>query len=127
MSKRAKVIFTNGFDVSPVVETTDFDLEARIRRVAERHNLISMAAAMMVMVSRANKLPAALFNCPEGRTIGGTLTMIQSKSFWPADGNQAGVFLVDIEKKTVSYWGGEGFVDSPEYTKTIPQVIDLME
>lgn len=125
MGNRAKVIFTDGFHVSPTVETTNENLKARIEKTLDAGEASpSTAAARFTISTAVAKLPVSIHNTPEGRTFGGTLATIMGEGFWPGveRGCQAGVFFVWLEEKKIEYWGGSGFSDSPEFTKAIAQV-----
>ena len=118
--RRAKVIFTDGWSVSPVIETDDKDLQQRIKRALVRETP-SEAATAFVLVTAATKRKVALFNAPEGRSFGVTLSMLEHREFWPAAGQQAGVFLAWVTTGLVWFWGGVGFEDSKEFTAAITQ------
>ncbi len=128
--KRAKVLFTNGFNISPTVSTDDADLFARLSRLREEKS-VAEAATKFVLHCAAKRHQVTIHNAPEGATFGGTLTMLENEAFWPADGSQAGVFLVYLETAMdvahVDFWGGEGFEGTPEFTKKIPQRRDFVE
>lgn len=121
---RAKVLFTNSFHVSPVIETDELDLFQRLSR-ASKEASPALAATRFLLITAATKRRVTIHNAPEGRTFGGTVTMLENEEFWPGSGDQAGVFMVyletDIDYAYVSFWGGTGFVDSEEFTKKIPQ------
>jgi len=121
---RAKVIFTDGFNISPTIETTDELLRDRLERISkmENANTPALAATRMVAITVAGMLPVSIHNTPEGRSYGATVSHIQRPEFWPnMDGHHAGVFLVHVGPWDVEYWGGKGFPDSPEFTTAIPQ------
>lgn len=118
--RRAKVIFTDGWSVSPVIETDDFNLEERIRR-ALGETSPSLAATIFVLITAVTKRSVAIFNAPEGRSFGVTLSMLEHRGFWPADGSQAGVFLAYTATGEVHFWGGSGFKDSPEFSPAMTQ------
>ncbi len=125
MSKRAKVVFTDGFLVSPTIETDQKNLRERIRRVVRQgHQTPALASSAFVVVSFAGEHPVALLNTPEGRSLGSVRASVERPEFWPGgpDAGQAGVFWVTLGKRpTVEHWGGEGFSGTPEHTIAIPQ------
>ena len=124
---RAKVIFTDGFFTSPFIETKQAGLWERIRIAAGASPNPSEAATTFICLCHEVDMDstATIHNTPEGRTFGGTVATIENPGFWPGDGNQAGVFLVNLETRVVSYWGGKGFEDSEEFTPPIVQRREL--
>ena len=116
---RAKVIFTDGFHISPTVETVSDDLRDRIGNVVKSSGSPAEAITVFVIQSTIGKHNVTIHNTPEGRTFGGTVASIMQEGFWPGTG--AGVFLVWVNEKRVEYWGGDGFDGTPEYTHSIPQ------
>lgn len=127
MGSRAKVIFTDGFHISPTVETTNEDLKERIARVLNGRGGPAVVSAMFVIQTAILKLPFALHNTPEGRSFGGTVATMMHESFWPGieRGSEGGVFFVWLNEKKIEYWGGCGFPDSEEFTKGIAQTEEL--
>ena len=126
---RAKVIYTNGFDISPTIETTDEGLRDRLQRVATMEHATSPAnaAVRFIAITMAGKIPCAIHNTPEGRSFGATISHIERPEFWPGDGQQAGVFLIHVDSWEIEYWGGKGFPETPEFTAAIPQKESLVE
>lgn len=118
---RAKVIFADGFNVSPTIETTNRKLRERLARVVKECMSPARAAALFAVQSYAGGYPMTLHNTPSGASYGGTIAGVQRQEFWPSMGDQAGVFWVDMKDEWVEFWGGEGFTDTPEYTKAIAQ------
>lgn len=118
---RAKVIFTDGFHVSITIETNSKDLEVRIAKAVHPGGSPARVATLFLMQSLLHFESSTALNTPAGRTFGGTMTMIQNEAFWPGGGDQAGVFLVMVDSCVVQFWGGNGFDDSEEFTKAIPQ------
>lgn len=120
------MIFTDGFHVSPTVETDNKKLRERISRALERGGTPAVVATLFVLQSVAGKFGASIHNSPEGRSFGGTVSTIMSEGFWPGnDGSEAGVFFVWLEEKKIEYWGGNGFEGDPEFTKAQPQTEEL--
>lgn len=126
---RAKVIFHNGFLISPTVETTNRNLHERLWDVVKIGVSPARGAVLLTAKSLAAGDPVSLTNTPLRTTFGGTLASCQSPEFWPGFGEaeQAGVFWVDVEGPSVSFWGGVGFEGTPEYTRAIPQRRDFEE
>ena len=126
---RAKVIFTDGFFTSPTIETNDKDLKDRIELSLSGSQSIATTAAGFVTRSHAGGYPVSILNTPEGMSFGGTYSKIMNKGFWPAQGDQAGVFLVWRKTQDgpyeVEFWGGRGFEGTPEFTPSIPQKMEL--
>ena len=123
---RAKVIFTDGFHISPTIETSSEELKRRIGSVKDSGGPAS-CAAQFVIRSAIEKQPASIHNTPEGRSFGGTVSTIEAPGFWPGNGgDQAGVFLVWVSgERKIDYWGGSGFDDSKPFTPGIPQSEEL--
>lgn len=124
---RAKVIFTDGFHISPTIETSSVELRQRIGDAKDAGGP-AMCAARFVIRSAIEKQPHSIHNTPEGRSFGGTISSIQASGFWPGvmPGSEAGVFLVWInDERKIEYWGGCGFDDSDEFTPGIPQSEEL--
>lgn len=128
---RAKVIFTDGFHVSPTIETVRENLRERLKRVMLKqggNQSPALAATFFVGSSLAAKHPTAIHNTPEGRSYGTTISHIMRPEFWPnIDATQAGVFLVHTDSWDVEFWGGKGFEDTPEFTAAIPERESLRE
>ena len=131
MTKMAKVIFVDGFFVSPTIVTDWVSLESRLARVRGKAPTVGEAAARFAAFSVAAGRPTWLQNTPEGRSYGGTLAAMERPEFWPGgpEGNEAGVFLVNIKDNRVLTWGGIGpEPDFPEHVKRIPmEVFDPRE
>lgn len=124
--RRAKVIFHDGFNVSPFIETNNADLERRLQHVVYRGGSVAVQATFFLLQCMLEGYESStIHNTPIGRSFGVTMAAIERPEFWPGRGEQAGVFLVDVNARTVQYWGGSGFEDSPEFTKAIPQLLRL--
>ena len=123
---RAKVIFTDGFHVSPTIETDSEDLKERIKKILGKYDSPAMACGMFTVQTMVKKLPATLHNTPEGRSFGVTVSSMMHEGFWPGNhADQAGVFLCWVDAKKIEYWGGLGFDDSQPFTAGIMQTEEL--
>jgi len=126
VSKRAKVIFHDGYMMSPFIETNTEDLEARLRKVAGLRP--AAGATQFVVRSYAARHPVTIHNTPQGYSFGSARATVERPEFWPGAGDQGGVFFVKTgDQPVVEFWGGTGFDDSEEFTAAIPQVKKLYD
>jgi hypothetical protein len=134
----AKVIFTDQFWMSPVIQHRRHtlmreDMRNAIEPFSDGEPIsVATAAARYASISLARDEATRITNTPEGLTYGMTISVITGPSFWPHTrdtpvAGHAGVFLVDVETQRVEFWGGKGFHDTPEFTPAIVQAESLVD
>lgn len=127
--KTTHVVFWNGVHFSPCVKTTNERIEERLRSCindyAKGHRPGSMSA-QFVAITLAEGLPAEIFSLPE-KNVGGTVAFMERPEFWPRDGRElgGGVFLIDVETGSCSYWGGQGLHEDDRFNPGIPAHAEL--
>lgn len=130
--KPCRVVFWDGIHIGPCIETSNDNLEERLRSLLNKHAAgmsCSRTAAMFVALSVAKGYTTALHNLPHPDRAGAAIAFMQRFEFWPKRGKEllGGVFLVNTDTGGCEYWGGDGLVPGEQKDPSSPRAAMLKE